>query len=82
MSPNEEAASRLAVKQARQRKARARADGRERRRQAAAKRAADLKERDRQMAAMRQQGATLQAIGDEYGLSRERVRQRLQRLGQ
>ena len=33
------------------------------------------------MAALYQQGSTLQQIADQYGLSRERVRQILARLG-
>ena len=38
-------------------------------------------ERDKKMLEMRTGGRSLQAIGDEYGLSRQRVHQILNRLG-
>jgi len=38
-------------------------------------------DRDKQMVAMRQAGKSLQSIGDEYGLSRQRVHQILNRMG-
>lgn len=39
------------------------------------------RDREQQMAAMRRQGHTLQAIADQCGLTRERVRQILKRTG-
>lgn len=40
-----------------------------------------LSEREERMVALRWQGYTLQAIGDLYGITRERVRQLLRRAG-